>query len=90
MPPTPVRGFFPDAPDLAVEVLSPGDRESEVAAKVQDWLAAGCRVVWVIDPENTTVTVHHDRNRIAILNSSDMLVGDDILPGFSVAVGSLF
>ena len=47
-------------------------------------------MVWVIDPENTTVTVYRDRNRITILDSSDMLVGDDILPGFSVAVGSLF
>ena len=90
VPPTPVRGFFPEAPDLAVEVLSPGDRASEVAAKVQDWLAAGCRMVWVVDPETTTVTVYRGRNQIAILGSSDVLVGDDVLPGFSVPVGSLF
>ncbi len=85
-----MRGFFPEAPDLAVEILSPSDRASEVAAKVHDWLAAGCRLVWVIDPENVTVTVHRDRNRITILSSSDVLTGDDVLPGFSVPVRSLF
>ena len=90
VPPTPVRGVFPEAPDLAVEVVSPGDRASEVAAKVRDWLAAGCRMVWVIDPETTTVTVYRGRDQIAILGSSDALVGDDVLPGFSVQVGSLF
>ncbi len=51
VPPTPVHGFFPAAPDLAVEVLSPGDRASEVVAKVRDWLTAGCGMVWIIDPE---------------------------------------
>jgi Uma2 family endonuclease len=90
VPTTPVRGFFPEAPDLAVEVLSPSDRASEVSAKVQDWLQAGCRMVWVIDPENTNVTVYRARNQIAILGSSDVLTGDDVLPGFSVRVASLF
>ena len=85
-----MRGFFPEAPDLAVEVLSPGDRASEVAAKVQDWLAAGCQMVWVVDPETASVTVYRGRNQIAILGSTDVLVGDNVLPGFSVSVGSLF
>ena len=52
VPPTPIWGFFPAAPDLAVEVLSPGDRASEVLAKARYWLRAGCRLVWVIDPQN--------------------------------------
>ena len=90
VPPTPVRGFFPEAPDLAVEVLSPGDRASDVAAKVQDWLAAGCRMVWVIDPENTTVTVYGGRDQIVILDPSDMLTGGDVLPGFGVLVEKIF
>jgi Uma2 family endonuclease len=90
VPSIPVRGFFPETPDLAVEVLSPSDRASEVAAKVRDWLAAGCRMVWVVDPETTSVTVYRGRDQIAILESSDMLDGGDVLPGFSVSVGSLF
>ena len=52
LPPKLPRGFFPGPPDLAVEVLSPSDRAGEVQAKVQDWLAAGCLAVWVVDPEN--------------------------------------
>ena len=44
------RGFFPGPPDLAVEVVSPTDRGGEVLAKVRNWLAAGCQVVWVADP----------------------------------------
>ena len=85
-----VRGFFPEAPDLAVEVLSPNDRANEIAAKIQDWLNAGCRMVWVVDPEATSVTVYRTPNEFAILGSADMLVGEDVLPGFSVRVGSLF
>ena len=75
VPPTPVRGFFPAAPDLAVEVLSPGDRPSEVLAKVHDWLTAGCRMVWVVDPETMTVTVYRGRDQIAVLGGSDLLDG---------------
>ncbi len=90
IPPTPVRGFFPAAPDLAVEVLSPGDRASEVLAKVQDWLGAGCHVVWVVDPETTTVTVYRGRDQIAIRGSSDTLTGDDVLPSFTVLVKEIF
>ena len=86
IPATRVRGFFPEAPDLAVEVLSPGDRTNEVLAKVHDWLDAGCGVVWVVDPENTTVSVHRGRDRITVLGPSDILTGGEVLPGFSVPV----
>lgn len=58
LPSAPIRGFFPGAPDLAVEVLSPNDVPREVAAKTREWLDAGCRAVWVIDPLARTVTVH--------------------------------
>ena len=79
-----MKGFFQGAPDIAVEVVSPSDRASEVAAKVQDWLQAGCSVVWVVDPENRSVTVYRSRNEIAVLTASDTLSGGDVLPGFSV------
>jgi Uma2 family endonuclease len=90
VPATPVRGFFAAAPDLAVEVLSPGDRASAVLAKVPDWLDAGCRAVWVVDPEMATVTVYPGRDRIVVLGRSDTLSGGDVLPGFSVLVGEIF
>jgi Uma2 family endonuclease len=52
------RGYFPEPPDLAVEVLSPSERPADVHAKIGDYLAAGSRLVWVIDPSNRRVRVH--------------------------------
>ncbi len=84
------KGFFRGAPDLAVEVLSPDDRAGEVLDKVQEWLDAGCRAVWVVDPRTRTVTVYRSRNQIVVLKESDSLTGDDVLPGFSVPIAEIF
>ena len=83
-------GFFPGAPDLAVEVLSPDDRAGEVLAKVQDWLDAGCLAVWVVDPRTRTVTVYRSRSEIVVLGKSESLSGGDLLPNFSLPVSELF
>ena len=83
-------GFFPGAPDLAVEVLSPNDRAGDVLAKVQDWLNAGTAAVWVVDPKTQTVTIYGADRKAAILTSTDTLSGGDLLPGFSVPVADLF
>jgi Uma2 family endonuclease len=85
-----VKGFFQGAPDIAVEVVSPSDRASEIAAKVRDWLQAGCSLVWVVDPENRTITVHRSRNEIIVLTQADMLTGGDVLREFSVSVTDVF
>ena len=84
------RGFFPGAPDLAVEVLSPGDRASEVIAKVENWLAAGCRAAWVVDPKTQTVTVYHPDHKAVLLQPSDTLADGDLLPGFGIPVAEVF
>ena len=84
------QGFFEGAPDLAVEVLSPNDRASEVNAKVHDWLDAGCRMVWVVDPATKTVLVYRSRTQIVVLGASDTLPGDDVLPGFSLPLAEIF
>jgi len=83
-------GFFQGAPDLAVEVLSPGDRASEVTAKVQDWLDAGSSVVWVVDPQTNTVSVYQGRGEATILRSGDALTGGELIPGLRIAVAELF
>src|SRR5437868_2820435 len=54
----PKRGFFDGAPDLAVEVVSPCDTWSNVQAKAQDWLDAGCSLVWIVDPASETITIY--------------------------------
>jgi Uma2 family endonuclease len=82
-------GFFQGAPDLAVEIVSPGDRASELMAKVQDWLGAGSCVVWVVDPETRAVSVYRSRTDIVVPTRSDTLPGGDLLPGFSMPVNAI-
>jgi len=83
-------GYFPGAPDLAVEVLLPNDRAGEVFHKVQDWLGAGSAAVWVVDPKTQTVTIYGADRRAAMLTSSEAIPGGDLLPGFSASVAEIF
>ncbi len=84
-----IAGFFDGPPDLAVEVLSPDDRPRKVAAKVQDWLTAGCQAVWVVDPAEQTVTIHRQGATVQVLHASDVL-RDDVLPGLQLSVAEIF
>jgi len=90
LPAAPVKGFFPGPPDLAVEVLSPDDRASEVLDKVRDWLQAGCQAVWIVDPAKRTIAIYRSSNQIAVLNEADVLSGEDVLPGFGIPVAEIF
>jgi Uma2 family endonuclease len=91
IPPGGMTGFFPGAPDLAVEILSPNDRASEVQAKVDAWLAAGCPMVWVVDPQNRVLHCHsRDSNTVSILTPKDTLTAEVLFPGFSVPLTELF
>ena len=83
-------GFLELAPDLAVEVVSPGDTTREVLEKVEDWLRAGTRLVWVVYPATRTVTVHRSLEDVSELSGSDMLDGQGVVPGFSCQVRNLF
>lgn len=82
--------FVPLAPDLAVEVLSPGDTERESLLKVGEWLSAGTRAVIVVNPRTQTVTVHRSAVQTVVLTSSDQLEVPEIVPGWSVAVADIF
>jgi Uma2 family endonuclease len=90
IPPGGVRGYFQGAPDLAVEVVSPSDRPDEVATKVQDWLQAGCSMVWVVEPKDRAVAIHRHGNNITILTTTDAITGGDVLPGFSTPAAKVF
>ena len=79
----PARGYAELAPDLLAEVLSPDDRPAEVLAKVADWLAAGVRLVWVVDPERAEARVYRPDGSLTVLTGQDALDGEDVLPGFS-------
>jgi Uma2 family endonuclease len=82
--------FFEGAPDLAIEVLSPGDRAPEVQSKIGEYLGAGARLVWVADPESATVTVYRLAGPPSVLGERDVLEGDDLLPGFRLELARLF
>jgi Uma2 family endonuclease len=86
----PLQGFFPGAPDLAVEVVSPSDRLSEVTAKVDEWLAVGATAVWVVDPPNRTITVYRADNQVLRYGASDELRDEPALPGFHLKVNQFF
>ncbi|MCC6125897.1 MAG: Uma2 family endonuclease [Pirellulales bacterium] len=90
MPPEGVAKFFPGPPDLAVEVVSPSDRPADVSAKVQDWLRAGCMVVWLVDPATHTVALHRREADAIVFSENELLQCDDLLPGFAVPVGDIF
>lgn len=83
-------GFLDLAPDLAVEVVSPGDSAAAVRAKVRDWLEAGTQLVWVAYPETRSVAVHRPGCPEQVLHEADVLRGDPVLEGFTVRVRDLF
>ena len=87
-----VEGFWPGAPDLAVEVISPFDTHTEVVEKALAWLEAGCRMVLAVDPSRRTVTVYRALDDIRILRgeAGETLDGADVIPGWSLPVAELF
>lgn len=86
----PERGFFPGAPDLAVEVLSPNDSAAEVLRKAQDWLAAGACEAWIVDPERRTVEIRRSDGPARILAEDEAIPGGELLPGLDLPVRELF
>jgi Uma2 family endonuclease len=82
--------YLVGAPDLAVEVISPRDRASEVAAKAEEYLAAGAQAVWIIDSRQQTVTLHVTGRDPLSLGREDVLDGDLYLPGLRLRVAELF
>ncbi|RKU32113.1 hypothetical protein C6499_03745 [Candidatus Poribacteria bacterium] len=81
---------FPIPPDLAIEVISPTDVHYRIVRKAFDYLEAGTRLVWVLDPVAKTVTVYRSENDIEILTHDATLTGEEIVPGFTCPVGQLF
>ena len=84
------KSYGRGAPDLAVEVTSPSDKVDEVEEKVQEWLDAGCRMVWVVSPKLHTVTVYRSLTDIETLTENDSLDGSDVVPGFTYPLAALF
>jgi Uma2 family endonuclease len=84
------EGYLETIPELVVEVRSPNDTGPEVQAKVDEYLAAGVRVVWVADPAVQTVTAYRPNQPVQVFGPADMLTVPDVIPGFQVPVADLF
>lgn len=84
------KGYWEGAPDLAVEVISPSDTYTEVDEKVDEWLDAGCAMVWVINPRRETVAVYRSPEDMTVLHGDDILEGGDVIEGFACQVRDIF
>ncbi len=82
--------YWTVAPDLAVEVASPSDSPDEIQEKVEEYLAAGTRMVWVVYPRRQSVAVYRSLRDVKILRGDDTLSGEDVLPGFERKVNEIF
>jgi Uma2 family endonuclease len=85
-----VQGYWPGAPDLAVEVISPNDLYTEVSEKVAEWLRAGSRMVVVVNPRTQQVLVHAPDSDVKVLEIGDTLVGGEVVPGWQLPIKELF
>jgi Uma2 family endonuclease len=85
------QGFLTIPPELAVEILSPDDRRGEVMEKVEEYIALGIDLVWIVDPEHRCVLAYRGSLfDVERFEEGDLLVDEAILPGFSVSVADLF
>ncbi len=84
------EGFWPGTPDLAVEVISPGDSYTDVEENLFDWLDAGTRLVIVANPRKRLVTVYRSLTDVVVLTEADVLDGGDVVPGFAIPVKDIF
>jgi Uma2 family endonuclease len=82
--------FWPSAPDLAAEVISPGDTLYEVDEKIEEYLKAGVKLIWIVNPKKRTVTIYQPNKEPQTLTETETLDGRDVLPGFQYSLGRLF
>jgi Uma2 family endonuclease len=85
-----VEGYWPGAPDLAVEVISPSDTYADVQEKVVDWIEAGARMVILVMPRRCTVTVYRSLTDIVMLTEHETLNGGEVVPDWQIPVRELF
>ena len=86
----PVQGYWPGAPDLAVEVISPNDLYTEVSEKVAEWLRAGSKLVVVVNPRTQQVFVHLSPTKVDVLGVGDTFEGGEVVPGWQLPIEELF
>jgi len=84
------EGFWEQAPDLAVEVVSPNDSAEDIAAKVAEYLSAGTSEVWIALPRTRQIVAHTPDGIGRVFNVGDELTSAELLPGFGLKVATIF
>ena len=84
------HGYAAIAPDLAVEIVSPSDTRGEVLTKVGDWLDAGVKLVWVIDPSRREAQLHRADGSLSVVKPDGTLDGEDVVAGFTCPLSHVF
>lgn len=88
--PRPASDWVRVMPDLVAEVVSSGDRPAEIAEKVQMWLEAGVKLVWVVYPTRQVIEVYQLNQATITLTAGERIDGGHVVPGFSVPVAQVF
>jgi Uma2 family endonuclease len=83
------KKHVPVVPDIVLEVRSPDDSRREFAEKVSMWIGVGVQIVWALDPDSKTLTVHRE-HEVQHLGPKDTLTGEEILPGFELPLSKVF
>lgn len=86
----PQTGLIPFVPDLAVEVISPNDTAYALGEKIEEYLANGFSLIWVVQPNTKTVTIYRGDGSVAVLHEPDEITGEGALPSFRCKVSEFF
>jgi Uma2 family endonuclease len=82
--------FAEDRPTLIVEVLSPNDKPGKVARRIVQFLNWDVALVWVVDPDDSTVTVYRPNRTPQVFDAGQELTGEDVLPDLRCRVADFF
>ncbi len=82
-------GYIEISPDMLVEVLSPSNTRKQILAKLREYFSKGVRLVWVIAPEDRTLTIYRNADEGRLLHETATVAGEDVLPGFECRVSDL-
>lgn len=82
--------FWHIGPDLAIEILARAERAGPIRARIPEYFGAGTRVVWVVDPRGRAVIIHEPARPTRWTSSADLLLCEEVLPGFRLPVAALF
>jgi len=84
------KGDFHIAPDLAVEVLSPGNTGVDLEDKLDEYLADGIPMVWIVNPDRRTIRVYRNDGTTRLFRAADTIANEPLLPEFTLLVSEVF